>query len=347
MEFRTARPTLRVLTEDLAGEGTLKNVLRSLGRADTDDLGSLCDLPHPIIAKAATDIGEDPTQDSHEGLIRGSTTYRLFEVKSGQWRGGVWPDDEGSAHWLVVAGLAKGDHKDHDDFYARVERAQGSEGACQTWLPTAEDRRLLRREILASTRIALMLDIQRLVLDALSTALASGSAAFDILLPAEGKLRDARVEQRLLTSVEMTMTPERSSQIDTDDLVVSFNTPPARRASELEWDVRMRVLISLMPPEQGWDGDDFAYWNMAEPGAWQARVQRLQELVTQGFLEESVPGRAAHRAHRRGLTHRSIEGKAVRGLCGVPFVPRQDHESLPACEACEAEWQALPQPRQS
>jgi hypothetical protein len=47
-----------------------------------------------------------------------------------------------------VAGLAKGEHQDHDDFYVRVKR-ENDKGDPDRWLPTNGDHRLLKQEVAA------------------------------------------------------------------------------------------------------------------------------------------------------------------------------------------------------
>ncbi len=78
-------------------------------------------------------------------------------------------------------------------------------------------------------------------------------------------------------------------------------------------------------------------------GAWTARIETLRTLVDAGVLSESVPGSYAHFAHKRHLAGNTIEGHASRALCGVFFVPTQDHATLPQCPRCGEEYTRLPQ----
>src|ERR1700744_2669991 len=89
-------------------------------------LHPLSALPHPIIAKAVSSFGDDPANDNYVGPIASSTKLPLLEIKAGQWRGGVWHDLELDVCWILVAGLAKGGHEDHDDFYNSVARENDS-----------------------------------------------------------------------------------------------------------------------------------------------------------------------------------------------------------------------------
>lgn len=107
----------------------------------------------------------------------------MLEIKSGQWRGGVWVDPATGVCWLVAAGLAKGNHTDRDDFYERVKRADES-GEIDRWLPTDDDRRQLKRETAAKLMINWELDIQHQVLEALRAISSEGTTTFALPHPA-------------------------------------------------------------------------------------------------------------------------------------------------------------------
>jgi hypothetical protein len=109
--------------------------MRALAEGDVGQLHPLSELPHPIIAKAAAAFAHASDVDNFVGSIASSTQLRLFEIKAGKWRGGVWQDAETAVNWLVVAGLAKGEHQDHDDFYVRVKKANDTHGT-DAWMPT-------------------------------------------------------------------------------------------------------------------------------------------------------------------------------------------------------------------
>jgi len=133
MHSRRARPTLRLIEEDLAVGWESARPLRLLADGDPEALHPLSELPHPIISKATESFGPDAVSDNYVGPITASTRLRLMEVKVGQWRGGVWEDPGTGVHWLLVAGLAKGGHRDHDDFYEQVKR-ENNGGDPRRWL---------------------------------------------------------------------------------------------------------------------------------------------------------------------------------------------------------------------
>lgn len=94
MHNRRARPTLRVLAEDLTTGWSSPRPQRLLAEGRVADLHPLSELPHSIIAKATDSFGQDASADNCVGLIACSTNLRLMEIKAGQWRGGVWLDDQ-------------------------------------------------------------------------------------------------------------------------------------------------------------------------------------------------------------------------------------------------------------
>jgi len=256
-----------------------------------------------------------------------------MEVKTGQWRGGVWKDPDTGVHWLVVAGLAKGGHQDHDDFYERVERENDS-GDLSRWLPTAADTRLLKRETAARLMTEWELGIQEQVLDALGGIQSGGSTHIVIKHPVQDKGSLARIT--------LVVTAMREDEYEADEIEAKIIPVSPYAGSDLAWQLAIRTLISLSPPEQSWDRCQNSYTNIAEPGWWAKRVAELESLVARRELAQSEPGRHSHYAHRTHLAGSTIEGTAIRAICGVFFVPTQDHEALPVCSDCQKQYDALP-----
>ena len=333
MHNRRARPTLRVLSGDLTTDWASPQPQRALASGELMDLHPLSELQHPIIIKAAQAFGPDPAHDNFVGPIHSSTHLRLLEVRATQWRGGVWTDAESGVRWLVVAGLAKGDHLDHDDFYERVKRADGL-GDPNHWLPTRTDLTLLKQKTAARLRVEWELEVQRSVLSALRLIHSGGSHQFEVPhpIPTQGPLG----------RVSLTVTPVRDTDYMADEVLVEFAPEARYLGSQLLWQLVVRVLISIEPPEQGWDRHGESYSNIAEPGAWKQRVDDLAPMVEANELAVSEPGSMSHYAHRRGLVESTVEGTAVRSLCGVYFVPAQDHEAMPACPTCDDRLDELP-----
>ncbi|MEV0131156.1 DUF3039 domain-containing protein [Dactylosporangium sp. NPDC050688] len=102
------------------------------------------------------------------------------------------------------------------------------------------------------------------------------------------------------------------------------------------------MLISVSPPETSWDrfGDTFS--TIGEIGSHVLRVGQLQAITNLGQVAQSNPNDMAHYTHRRNLARSSVVGLGVRSMCGIYFVPYQDHESLPRCPVCEERYLELP-----
>lgn len=326
MHHRRARPTLRVLQEDLTSDWMSPQPRRALAEGRLHDLHPLSELPHPIIAKATDSFGADPADDNFVGPIASSNELNLWEIKQSQWRGGVWVDQETQVCWLVVSGLAKGGHQDRSDFYKRVER-EAQAGESNRWLPTKNDIRLLKQETAARLRTEWEIEIQREVMYALEGIHEGGEWRVDIRHPVQGEGR--------LALVDITVTPIREAGYKADEIVVEILPEYSSAGSELLWTLATRLLITIDPPEQLWERFGDTYSNIGEPGAWHDRIVELRPLVEDGCLATSQPGTTSHFAHKEHLAGKTINGEAVRSLCGTYFVPQQDHDALPRCLACE------------
>lgn len=334
MHSRRARPTLRLLREDLGADWGPPHPKRLLADGDLTALHPLSGLPHPIIEKAAESVGPDPDQDNFVGPIHSSTRLPLLEVKQGQWRGGIWRDDESGVHWLVVAGLAKGNHLDRDDFYERIDRENKS-GQTARWLPTDQDVRLLRQETAARIRTSWELGIQQRCGQALRAAADGVAQRFEIVHPV--------ASQGVMAQVEISITEVRDDEIPSDEVVVDVRPRSELAGSNLHWGLIIRLLRSIDPPEQSWDRYQDTFSTIGEPGAWKLRAAELARLTRTGELAQSTPGKESHYAHRKDLTECTLSGRAVRSLCGIYFVPTQDHQGLPECLHCQERLAELPE----
>lgn len=329
MLSRRARPTIRALVEDLDHGWSQPWPARLLRSRDFDGLSPLSALPHPIIEKSVDDIGEDPSRDNPVGGIVSSRTIPLLEIKTGQWRGAVWSDPQSRSNWLIAAGTAKGGHQDHDDFYRRIERAAES-GLLESWLPGEDDVRLLKRETAARILHDFELEIQSLSAGALERALKTGADAFAVPHP---KSR----EQLATAAVEI---DQGDDAVET--VIAELDPAPQFRASALAWTVALRVLITLWPPEQDWDPHSFTFSNMLPSGSMASRLRRLTGICERKELAESTPGSQSHYFHTPGILESSVNGTAVKSLCGVYIVTRQNPDGLPVCPECTSRRAHLP-----
>ncbi len=311
----TARPTLRLLAELLEGWAD-PHEKRAIAECRWDDVQPLTRLSHPILVKSRSLLDAEPVADR---IIACSRDLRLVEVRTSQWRAGVWLDSEG-VQWVVAAGLAKGGHRDHEDFYQRLERQCETERGRRALLPTDEDARLLKRETAARTFTDWELAVQTLAIDLLVGALHRGRHRAMVPHP---------TRTSSLTEVEL----EFVTGDGVEEFVLSFigNT---RQGTHLAYVLERRLLISIAPPEQEWDLAGGIYSAMEEPGHCARQIERLRDASRERRLLNSIRGHVAHRVHRRHIGDSSVDGRAVRSLCGVYFVPLTDPDALPECEEC-------------
>ncbi|WP_169833302.1 DUF3039 domain-containing protein [Corynebacterium phocae] len=128
-----------------------------------------------------------------------------------------------------------------------------------------------------------------------------------------------------------------------DDLSVEIDpvgTPPR---DSLFRRIEQQVLVSLQPRQQSWDpfGEGLFYTCVGEEFLDQ-RIKALDQLVSDEAIENSLPGDFRHYIHKNSVFSNTVNGVASKSMCGVYFVPNQDHEKLQTCPRCMEEYQALP-----
>ena len=330
---RTTRPTVRLLHE--LNDGWSNSFqLRAISEERWEDIQPLSHLDHPILTKCRTALGENGVPNRP---ISCSQDLRLIEIRSSQWRAGVWTADDGT-HWTLAAGLAKGGHEDRDDFYEALKRQCSTPEGRQALLPTELDWYLLKRETAAQLLSEWELSVQDKVCQLLQEASHSGTARATIPHPLPPSKRDQQSTKReTLATVELSITTEDGIE----DICLSFieqSKPNSRLAHRLEY----RLLTCIAPPEQDWDKSFDIYSAMEAEGHCSHQISILEEAKSQGCLVNSVPGCVAHVTPRRHIADASVEGKAVRALCDTFFVPRTDPTPLPRCTECERRYKELP-----
>jgi hypothetical protein len=330
---RRARPTLRVLREQLTNGWTDVTSQRILFSGRVEDLCPLAELPHPLVAKARELFGSDPTGDSYHQTIACAANLGLLEIRAGQWRGGVWTDPATGVRWLVTAGLAKGGHEDSDDFYIRLTDAV-ERGRTDSFLPTPEDVRLLKIETANATIRTWELDLQEQTAKALALISNGGRARIEIVHPTRAVK---------LAAIDAEMAIEAGAGYDVEAFVLDFDITKEFRTTKLAWTLVMRMLTGICPPQQDWDrvGDSFSA--MAEVGHAAKHASVLIDLTQRGELCRSEPGKISHYAHHKNLADSSVQGLAVRAMCGRFFVPYQDHDAMHVCPECNEIRDLMPE----
>ncbi|MFD3509763.1 DUF3039 domain-containing protein [Nocardia sp. NPDC058666] len=325
---RRARPTVRVLAEDLFTDWTEPHAMRAVVDGRWRDLHPLSELPHPLLRKAAQLYGPDPAHDPPPRLIACSGDLKLQELRNAQWRAGLWTDPETGVRWVCAAGLAKGGHKDGADFYqwlgAMVERTDGA-----ALLPTELDRTLHKIETTAWLITQWELRLQDAVAVALNRADENWCCRLDLPHP---------VRADSMGSAQLTVAVVE----DCEELVVEFDLDSEFAASELGWLLTVRVLVSLSPPVQSWDRYGASYSTIAELGYRAAQRERLQVASAREELLAQELGTVSHRVHTQHLAAATVDGRASRALCGVFFVPMQDHAEIEECVECAERLAYLP-----
>lgn len=324
---RRARPTIRMLAEDLPSGWDCVQQLRSIQTESWTDLHPLAALDHPIIRKAAGQFGPEPGQDLARDVIRCSGALRLLEVRAEQWRAGVWTDPTSGVRWICTAGLAKGDHQDHDDFYEQLADRIVSDPRGDGLLPTELDLRLLTRETAADLLTSWELTVQDIAGHALRD---SGEDRTPIDLPHASRSDP-------MGSLCVSVTAEDDAEV----IIAEITLRKRFRSSSLGWALITRVLTTLSPPVQSWDRYQDTFSTINERGYAARQADRVAEVCSRGELLSTEPGSVSHYVHRPHIADACIDGQAMRALCGAFFVPQQDHEGLPECSECQAAYARL------
>lgn len=305
--------------------------MRAVAERRWGDLHPFSEIPHPLLRKATELYGSDPVNDPAPRWISCSGDLRLQELRNSQWRAGLWTDPDTGVRWICAAGLAKGGHKDGADFYqwlgAAIERTGGAD-----LLPTELDQKLLETEKSAWLITQWELGIQRDVAEALSRAGQEGACQLSFPHP-------VRVDSMGTAQLTVAVVD------DCEELVIEFDLDNEFATSQLGWLLTIRVLVSLSPPVQSWDRYRTSYSTIAELGYIVSQVERLRLASAREELLPQEFGTVSHRVHTEHLAAATIDGKASRALCGVFFVPMQDHSGLEECAECAARLANLPSMR--
>ncbi len=330
---RRARPTIRLLAEDLGSGWGDPEYRRKIADRHWNQLQPLAELPHPLLRKAAEMYGPDPEQDPSPRLIERMGDLRLQELRNSQWRAGIWTDHETGVRWILAAGLAKGGHQDDDDFYKVLERTVGQPNGVSSLLPTTQDVDLLKRETAAWALTSWNLEIQTCVADALSGIQAAGRA--DIELPPPPSRLASRIGE-----VEIEFDSISDDGAPREEFTLTFKA--AHQMGDWGWRAIERVLISIAPPVQDWDRHQNVFLTFGEVGHLDRQITRLHAATSQSELLSAEHGTVSHYTHAPHIAEASVNGTAVRAMCGVVFVPTRDPDPLPQCPRCAERYTALP-----
>lgn len=325
-----ARPTLRCLRDDLTENWNDTRQRAALGD-DPLALPPFDELDHPVVRHAAGVFDGKPDTDAQREGITGLTNPMWLKLKTGRWRGAVWEDEDGQA-WLCAAGLRR--EREATDFYAYFMGAVTG-GGPEQFLPTDEDRRRLRIEQAEAALADWEQSLHQDACDALVSAKEAGTGSFVVRGIGEGSAGLSTVE------IEVVLIEDEGGEEGVAEVVVTFTRTDWAHL-DLAEHADLIVLAAVQPDEQSWDPSSLStgpiYSLVMSPAELDALVAAVDRDGKPGV---SNPGTTAHYAHRGHLTESVVEGTSVRGLCGKWFVPRQDHDSMPKCDRCDAVMRSM------
>lgn len=330
MHDRRARPTLRLVRSELAGTWNDPWPGRCVAEGRPDDLHPFA-APHPLVTKAAESFG-GPHGGSYHEKTKTVDRIVLWEVRAGRWRGAAYQDESSGVYWLCAVGLAKGDHKDRDDFYEVLGRMDNDE--IDALLPTEDDILHFKRES-ASDPIDAMG-----TRDPTDRPRRPDHSRFELVY---AHRLDDPLGKRHFGAVVITTDTFNGPGYLREECVVEFDLEPRFRSTVLGWRMAQQVLISICPPVQGWDRTGDIYSTILEVGGLAARITSLKTEIAAGTLATLALGDVGHYTHRKQLAESIVEGRAVRALCGVFFVPMQDHARFDPCPECDRVRETIPE----
>lgn len=322
----TGRPTLRMLREDLTSDWDRVEDKRAVDSGDLARVPPVPGLGHPLV-QYFTRLSRDG--DVTQENISGLKDPPWWKVKSGRWRGAAWEDPHTRQVWLCAAGLRR--EGERDDFYRRFMHRANTAGA--SLLPTDEDRRLLRREQLDATMQSWASQVSVLTVTALRSAVGSPGVAQAFTVPTLNG-HDPLIE----VDIEVD---------DADSCYEIFVTTRVADWSQqrLAGQAELIMLCAICPIEQRWDTSPTRQGQRYSVITDRRGLLHMLSDAEQfrGVRRPSIPGPQSHYTPKGDLTRRTIEGSAVQALCGVWFVPRQDHLDREVCGECTLVYQAYPE----
>lgn len=127
-----------------------------------------------------------------------------------------------------------------------------------------------------------------------------------------------------------------------EEYVVEVEAAGSDQTSNVAWTMIRRVLTSVCPPSQAWDRYGMTFSQMTPVGHHIQQIEYLRRACDSRELLAHEPGTVSHYGHRPHIAVSTVEGKAIRALCGVSFVVGQDHTPLPVCPDCATKYGQLP-----
>lgn len=356
---RSRRVTLRCATEDFDKDWLtpsdyvavqqLRELAQQYVKGDALDstlarhltrMPALARLGHPLIHAFDDQFsGHDDSDHLRQTIssVKDHTWYK--QTYSSRWRGAavIISDERGTeTAWLGAAGYHRAGSP--EDFYAKF--ASNCAAGSHQFLPQEEDRVLRMIEDKISRMGAWKLQLHLTALALLHTALQNEETpyAIEILGP----------DKAALLRLEMTVVTSDLQDSNVRELIVEIH-PEGWDRINLR-DSATRVVCSAIEPQlEAWtdaplEGPATSHWTVLTERA----ISQASAAAESGELHADVRpgdvrlGTIAHYAPRDNLTRSTVDGEAVRAMCGYWFVPAADHEHLPQCSICHERYEKLP-----
>lgn len=328
-----ARPTLRCVAEDLAEGWDAPSDRTAVLNGLRDPTRPFHDLSHPLVRKAVMLFPDEDVEADRETIS--ALPGQVFKVRHGRrWRGAVWVDDASGQPWLIAGGYRR--DGDGDDFYTEVTarvRAAGLESI----LPASDDRARLALEQSAQQLRAWEISLRVDVVEAVAEAVRGGTAKRALRHPDPDGAAPAEIQVDLeRLSDEESELHEIPAMVEVHVTISDWSDPDALAIATTV------ACSAIAPHEDDWDTH---YTSSGQVLTTVVTEARLKQLVASAQLAEETgattaptglePIRFAHYAPTRTIADASVDGRAVRGLCGRYFVPRNDPTDIPVCPACD------------
>lgn len=352
---RIARPTFNLIKTSLASQGEIKNELRLIESGSLDSLPNLSTLNCPIVKKATDSFGADSSLDSYEGKIKCVKTFTLLEIKAGGERGAIWQDDTHNYNWLVASGRAKGEHKDHDDFYNRLGRAD-SGGSIGDILPSKEDYDQLATELDRSVTHQLQVSIAEVCNQMLEETLETGTSCEQILISVDGKdKKSGNSAGHISELTRVKLEFEESTFVDDADgceatpleacVVITFDhaDPSAislNRVAEINFLAAMQIEREKLEAITENNGNIWYFMEITREKLSERQDNLLSALINGTTLDDLDPSRR-HWAPKEDIADGSVNNHPVRSLCGTYFTPITNGDEYLECAKCNELYSKL------
>ena len=259
---------------------------------------------------------------------------QVFEVRShvgAGWRGAVIR--EPSEYWLVAAAV-------HDEFHNHAWRVFTSDD----YLPTDDDIKVWRYQQARDEESRWRQQVVASAMQCVAEALEAGNRRVHQQVPA-GAHRPSLRWTMCITEAQGGVPPADFPQGEaTCEAEVCFETAEDRHRHQ---DDAIGLVIPLLQPDPELVESvyDLKGRLLVTCVVSHSRLLQIAAAASAPVTEFSsgAPARQtpvrSHYVSRDVIARAYVEGLALRGICGVWFVPTADPGDLPVCERCE---EALP-----